>query len=280
MIDLDRLIAQAHDLEPLPATTTRLAAVAADPEAGLREVVELVSFDQALTARLLRYANSATVASREPVTSVSAAVNRVGTGTVLALAMSSAVKVRLHEPLPAYGLTEGDLWRHSVACALAVDSLVRVGKLSVPPGTFSAALLHDLGKLVLARFLDDEVLTVLREAREQGGLTELQAEVEVLSVHHAELGGLIARDWDLPESIVDGITHHHDADPGDDRVGAAVHLADMVAHAAAGAGAAERPGLAEALDAAASRLGIAPARLDLVRQAVSDGLEERVARYS
>lgn len=280
MIDLDRLIRQANDLEPLPATAARLAAIAADPDAGIREVVELVSFDQALTARLLRFANSAAVGSREPITTVQAAINRLGTGTVVTVALGNAVKGKLHAAVPAYGLGEGELWRHSVACALAVETIAAVGRVAVPGAAFTAALLHDVGKLVLARFLEPEILEVLREAREQGHLPPLEAESQVLGVHHAELGGLIAQHWQLPEPIVWGISHHHTPtdEPSDDVAGI-VQLADLLAHRAAPSKANGQTD-AEGVGRAVARVGIAAQPLERVEKVVAEKLDERIARYA
>lgn len=280
MIDLDRLIRQANDLEPLPATAARLAAIAADPDTGVREVVELVSFDQALTARLLRFANSAAVGSREPITTVQAAIHRLGTGTVVTVAMGNAVKGKLDAAVPAYGLGEGELWRHSVACALAVETLAAVGKVAVPGAAFTAALLHDVGKLVLARFLEPEILEVLREARQQGHLSPLEAESQVLGVHHAELGGLIAQHWQLPEPIVWGISHHHGpTDETDDDVAGIVRLADLLAHRAVPPSSSD-PAMPEAVDRAATRVGVGAQPLERVEKLIAERLDERLGRYA
>ncbi len=277
MIDLDRLIQQANDLEPLPGTTTRLAALAADPDAGIRELVDLVSFDQALTARLLRFANSAAVGSREPVASVQGAIQRLGTGTVLTVAMGAAVKGRLMAAVPQYGIGEGGLWRHSIAAALAIEALVRIGRVSAPSAAFSAALLHDVGKLVLSRFLDPEVLAVLHEARTAGGLSALAAEVEVLSVHHAELGGLIAQHWKLPDAIVQGISKHHTADEHDD-VARLVRLADLLAHHQHPVS--DAPVSEDDLSAAAAPFRLTAPTLERVEQAIADDFDGRLARYA
>lgn len=278
MIDLDRLIRQANHLEPLPATTTRLASLAADPDAGIRELVDIVSFDQALTARLLRFANSAAVGSREPVASVQTAIQRLGTGTVLTVAMGAAVRGPLTAAVPQYGLAEGELWRHSIASAMAIEALVRVARVSAPSAAFTAALLHDVGKLVLARFLDAEVLRVLHAARTEGGLSPLEAEVDVLSVHHAELGGLIAQHWKLPDAIVQGISKHHTADGNDDDVARLVRLADLIAHH-------QHPisdaAVTEAeLDAAAAPFRINSTTLQRVEQTIADDFDGRLARYA
>ncbi len=244
MIQLDALIRSAEELEPLPASVTRLARLVSREDSDLREVVRVIELDQALTARLLRSANSAMSAAVSPITTVRSAVLRVGTGAVLSLATGAAVQQRLGTRLPAYGLEEGALWKHSLVAALAAEIWTRHARVSPPAESFTAALLHDIGKLVLARFLEPEICQVLAEAIGDGHLNPLAAESEVLGVNHAELGGLIAQHWNLPDTIVAGITHHHEPGSVSESVWSGradiqlicdtVHLADVTAYVVSG----------------------------------------------
>lgn len=214
MLDLHQLIAKAYDLDPIPMSGTKLANLVADPDSSLESITQVVSLDQALTARVLRVANSAASAARAQITTVKDAVVRLGRSAIVTLGMGAKVRQQLQQPLPEFGLAENVLWRHSVAAALAVESMGILGKAPIPPESYAAALLHDIGKLVLARFLDPETLTYLRRAQEEGRCNPLQAEMEILEVNHAELGGMIARHWGLPNSLALGIQYHHS--PTDD----------------------------------------------------------------
>jgi HD-like signal output (HDOD) protein len=240
MIDIRALTRSAQHLEALPASATRLAALAAADNLNLQDVVQVVALDQALTLRVLQAANSAASASVMPIATIKDAVIRLGLHSLLSLATAVGVQKRMARALPEYGLTEGALWRHSVAAALAAESAQTFCRVSLPPGTYSAALLHDVGKLVMARFLDPEVLRVLAAAREEGGLSSLRAESELLLVHHGELGGLIAQHWQLPERLVTGIIHHHTPGQANDIIADAVHVANIAAkHAGTGYSATE-----------------------------------------
>jgi HD-like signal output (HDOD) protein len=229
VIDLDALAQAAACLDPLPASVVRLAGVVASGDPDLGEIAEIVSFDQALTAGLLRAANSSWSAARTPVTTVRDAIVRLGSAAVLSMALDVNVKARMNRAVPEYGLAEGDLWRHSVAASLAGELLQRRARAEVPPEAVAASLLHDVGKLLMARFLDADLLLALQRAHDEGGLSRMAAEAEVLGVHHGELGALVAQDWDLPEGIVVGIAYHHDPDSCDATVAYTVHLADCVA---------------------------------------------------
>ncbi len=206
MIDLGRVVASASGLDPLPATALRLADLLGE-DAAFEEIERVVSFDPALTARLLRFANGANTAGLAPVTSVHAAISRLGTGAVLSLAVGTTLRDLLHRP-DAELRGENLLWTHSVTAGLAARDLNRFCRHRVPPETFTAALLHDIGKLILARFLCAKVRGVVADTV-ASGIAPLDAEREVLGVDHAEVGALVAEHWRLPDALVQAIRFHH-----------------------------------------------------------------------
>ena len=232
MIDLSTLQSEAQSLAPLPQSATRLASLLVGDSWNIEHICEVVRLDEALTGRLLGFANSVRGGSRDTIGTVEAAVMRLGSGTVLGLALTGSLHREYQRPLPAYGLDEGGLWRHSVAAALAVEESRRFCKRTIPVEAFATALLHDVGKLVLARHLTDEVLETLHAVR---GDTSIDAVLEktVAELDHAELGGIVATSWGLPSSIVAAITHHEaplDAPDDQGRVlSSIVGLADAVA---------------------------------------------------
>ncbi len=229
MINLDEVISSSSDLEPLPMSVTRLASMVVSDDTDLNEIAEVISYDQSLTARLLRWANSAASANTMPVTSVDDAVMRMGTGIILEVAMAASVRKEFNQSIPEYGLTEGELWKHSIASALAVDIFKGRTSVEVPQESFTTALLHDVGKLVLMQYLDADTLGLLNTARQKGGASERQAESELLLVHHGEVGGLVAQHWKLPESIVTGIIYHHTPEEIDEPLPYVVQMANIVA---------------------------------------------------
>jgi len=107
--------------------------------------------------------------------------------------------------------------------------LQALAKVPTPPETFTAALLHDVGKLVMGRFLSPEILGLIRRAQEVDHLGQLEAESLLLGANHAELGGLIAQHWQLPPRVVQGITYHHNPEQGMDVVCDLTYLANLLA---------------------------------------------------
>lgn len=277
VIDLDAVSRAAGCFEPLPTSVTRLAVLVVDDAPDLAQIVEIVRFDQALTAALLRRANSSWSASRTQITTVQDAVVRLGAGPVVALALGVNVRDRLTRPVPTYGLAEGELWDHAVAATLAAEALMRVTSRRLPAETPTAALLHDVGKLVMARFVGAPDLARIESALEHGA-TRMQAEADVLGVDHAELGGMIARAWDLPESLVAGIAGHHAPDGESGPIALGVHLADVVAKAV-GAGVDDNAEL-EVFARSMGELGVSADAYDDVCRFVVDRFTEVAKRFA
>ncbi len=229
MINIDELIQQANDLAPLPASTVRLAQLVSSPDYHMDEVVALIDFDQALTVKLLRAANSAAEASKTKVGTVIEAVLRLGAARILSMAVATGAKPLLQNRIPAYGLDEGGLWRHSVAAAVAAEVLPGFCQQEIPPESFTAALLHDVGKLVMGRFIDPKILGYIQQAQEVEKIGRLEAEMLIIKVHHAELGGLIARHWQLPERVAQAIGYHHQPELPHERVCDVTYVANQIA---------------------------------------------------
>ena len=228
-IDLKEVVQSAFTLPAMPASTVRLAALIASHNYNVEDVVEIVSFDPVLTLRIIRAANSAATGGATPATSVKEAAMRIGSAQLLSLAAATHARGIMKSELPEFGLAGGELWQHGITTALVAELLPDYCTTPIPAETFTAALLHDIGKLNLARFLNAETLAWLHRARAQGNASALEAEREILNVHHGELGGMIAQHWKLPDSIVQAIIHHHTPEEGCTTACHTVYLANLVA---------------------------------------------------
>ena len=286
MVDLDVLLRKARELDPMPDSALRLAVLLAQEDWILEEIVGVIELDPALTGRLLSRANSVLSGSREPISTVRPAVIRLGPGVVLSLALSSVVRREMERSVVAYGLGEGELWRHAVASALAVDQCGSFCRAAPSLGVHAAALLHDVGKLVLDRHVSSDVRSLLERTHNEGeetsgGAMSFEAEGQALGVDHAWLGGEIARAWKLPPEIVGGIAHHHLPDKaGEDEtrtLASFVALADAVAHQIGAGCGNQLPGLSKK---SIQRLGINRQGFDSLSQATSQRLQRTLELYS
>lgn len=231
-LDTQALVREATHLAPLPHAALKLVAILSRDDWQPEEVLEVVRLDPVLTGKVLGAANSAASGAAGKILQVDDAVRRIGPRAVVGLALAAGIKGRMAQALPQFGLGEGELWRHSVAALLAAESASAHFRLPYSNAAVTAALLHDVGKVLMARFLDPETLDYLRLARMEGGHSMREAELEVLTISHGELGALVATHWGMPEEIARAVQYHHDlaGAPSAHRGDAAlVQLADSVA---------------------------------------------------
>ncbi|MGI9657396.1 MAG: HDOD domain-containing protein [Gaiellaceae bacterium] len=222
----DRLIELAREVQPLPASVPRLGAVIGSEQAEVDTVCAVLRDDPGLVAAVLREANSATSAARDPIETIDTAVIRLGLARVLAIAVNQSAQSELSTAALAYGLGEGILYRHSIAVSHVAEVLRPLSPVSLGPEVVTCALLHDIGMIVLAQVLDRQGLDVA--LAEHARL--VHAERSLVDIDHAELGSDLAALWKLPDSVAAGIRHHHEPNESSSDIAAAVALADAVTH--------------------------------------------------
>ena len=224
-------LAEIEALYPLSPSVGRLATLVCDESVDFGEVVRVIELDQAFTANVLRLANSAWSASRTPIGTVKDAVGRLGSDRILQLVVGNRLAGLMQQPCDGYELAERELWRHSVASALAAELLAGRASVSVPRLAFTAALVHDIGKLVLSRHLTSELVDEVRALMLTEDRCYLDAEREVLGIDHSEVGGAVAEHWRFPEELIRAIENHHEPDVLATPVLDVIHIANFVAKA-------------------------------------------------
>ena len=222
-------LSEIAELAPMPASIGRLCTMMNQPDTTIAEISRLVELDQALTANTLKMANSAWSSAKSPIATVRQAVIRLGTARILGLALAQNIANKFKSPFEGYNLAEHELWRHSVAAALAAEIMNEFTNRHIPGVAFTGALLHDIGKLILARHIDKQMLEKIHQMMSEDNATYLEAERALLKTDHAVVGGEIARHWQFPEQLVYAIEKHHDIDLNADPVYDAVHIANAIA---------------------------------------------------
>jgi putative nucleotidyltransferase with HDIG domain len=263
MISLAVLSEGVDKLDPMPISLPKLAEALADTGSNLRDMVRIVEYDAALTANTIRWANSAAYAPRDPILTVRDAIMRLGAGRVLQLAVGGRVKALLGGPCPGYDLGEKELWNHSVTAALGADLLSRFARQSIPPVAFTAALLHDIGKLIISRQISREMHREIVDVVDRENLPFFEAERVVLGVSHAEIGGVVAKRWSFPDILVDCIRLHHDPDDESHISPAldAVHIGNVVAKSLGVGMGSEQMNMVACANSA-RRLGLTPEKFE------------------
>jgi len=205
---VQRLRAEVVARKNLPTIPTVLAKILqlVDSESSSgRDLIAVIEHDQALTGKMLRLANSAFFGQSRKVATIPRAVVLLGFSTVRNLALGVKVWDALGNGIAKTRLEE--LWSHAVAVAAAGRSLAtRLGG-GDPDEAFTAGLLHDVGRLVLAMRFRDDYWRAVGGAHEGGDLETLER--EVVGVDHAEVGAWILEAWSLPPGIIEAVRAHH-----------------------------------------------------------------------
>lgn len=226
----DRYLSNVASLPPAPMLVTELLKLFQEPDRDIDQVVKLISYEPALTAQILRTCNSVYFAGDEPPSDIFEAVSRIGFYQVYCLVVSIFGAKTKSMKGAGEGINVDELWRHSVAVAVSAGVVAdHVGQQKAT--AFTAGLLHDIGKLVLAAAERRPYALLIQQAKQQGRGLSL-VERSVLGTDHAELGGELMRRWKLPPDVVVGVRHHHalEGAPPYRQLTAAVQVGDMFAH--------------------------------------------------
>jgi putative nucleotidyltransferase with HDIG domain len=204
----DRIIESIKELPPFPIVIQRAIQLIDDPNSSAQQVVEVVQFDQSITFDVLKVCNSAYFGLRRKVRSLKEAVVMVGFDQLLDIILSHESRLFFQESFKGYDLNQGDLWKHSVASGILSRILSKHLGHTNPNSLFTATLLHDIGKIVLNRYLID-YYDKIKFLIHKESLSFVEAEKKILGIDHAELGGRIVERWEFPEDIVMAIRYHH-----------------------------------------------------------------------
>lgn len=228
----DRIRAIAGRMDRLPsvsATFLELQRAVSEPAVAIDRIAEVVQGDPAMSAKVLQLCNSAYFGSARQVNTIKAAVQYLGIELLKGLALSTQVFGAV-EAQPVAGLALARLQMHSVLTARAAQLFLSCTPLGEE--AFTAGLMHDVGKIVLALGMPEEYAAIVAEAG-RGGRPEHEVEREALGVTHAEAGAYLLGVWGLPFSIIESTAFHHrpgEVSDGPSDVLAAVHAADALLH--------------------------------------------------
>lgn len=208
MSNINSIIKKIDRLTPIPQVASKVMSIVEDPKSSMYDLSKVIIFDTAVTANLLKVVNSAYFGLPGKVDSVHQAIVYLGMAQVVDLVLLSASGENLQTAQEGYDLEAGELWKYSVASALIARELAEKKGVKDTHLIFTAALLKDIGKVILNQYVKDSFDKINVLVTKQN-FTFREAEKEVIGIDHAELGGMVAENWKFSPKMVEIIRHHH-----------------------------------------------------------------------
>jgi putative nucleotidyltransferase with HDIG domain len=206
---LDKILLSIKKLPAFPATVQRVTELLKNEDYSVNDIVAVIKFDQAVTANILKISNSTYFGVRQKIKTIHDAVVYLGQQHLIRAIQTASISKFFTNK--GYGDKASELWEHSVAVALMSQILSRQFYNQDNSVLYTAALLHDVGKLVMGEYVQDAAKKIF-ELVNNKSYSFLEAEEEVVGINHADLGGRIAEYWNFPSEIRDAIALHHHPD--------------------------------------------------------------------
>ena len=198
------------DLPSLPIVIDRIISAAADKKTTTEELAEIISYDQGMTNRLLRLANSIYYAQKNQVDTVKRAITVIGFDEVIGIAIGMGILSSFSDK-SNLKLDMKAMWIHGIGVATAAKEIAKRTNPTVATKVFIPALLHDMGKVIFSIYFRNEYITV-RQAAIEKKKPLYYAEKAIFKIDHAMLAGLLMKRWNFPMSILLPCRFHHSPD--------------------------------------------------------------------
>jgi putative nucleotidyltransferase with HDIG domain len=201
----------AEDLQ-LPVRNSvgnELRKLAEDGNCSFAQLERLLLRDQALASQILKVSNSSFYMGLSKVTTVRAAISRLGLEQIVSIALLVAERSIYQSRDALVGGYMAKLWKHALACALGAKWLAaKSGFPELAYEAFMAGLFHDIGKLLLLKVIED-----VRKVPDLERAFPESLLIEVLDTMHAEQGYRLVQRWNLPEQYAEIAHTHHQQEP-------------------------------------------------------------------
>jgi putative nucleotidyltransferase with HDIG domain len=203
---LRRLVSQLPKIPSLPTLYTELVDELGKDESSTRKVGEIVKKDIGMTVKILQIVNSAFFGLRRQISDSKSAVEFLGLDTISSLTLGLGVIAQFESQASSSFFAE--LWGHSMAVGMAANKIAMIEDRETANDAFTAGLLHDIGRVILAVNLPDEFKKV-DEMMEDENISMVEAEKRIFGATHAEVGAYLLGLWGLPSQVVRAVAFHH-----------------------------------------------------------------------
>jgi putative nucleotidyltransferase with HDIG domain len=211
MAMIEKILASIKKLPAFPVTIQRVIELLRNDDYLVQEVAQVIKYDQAIAANVLKISNSAYLGTRQKIRTIPDAIVYLGQRQLIRAVQTAGVSRLFIKGAKSGDGKAKELWEHAVAVAVMSQILCRRLNRREDGALYTAALVHDIGKLIMVEYAPEASEKISRLVSGDG-LSFLEAEEEILGINHAELGGRIAEHWNFPAELRDAIAYHHRPD--------------------------------------------------------------------
>ena len=216
-----------REISTLPTVVLKVNQMLQDFRTTAEQLCRVIETDPALVINILRLVNSSFYGFKSTISNIGNAIIILGFNTIQHAVVSLSVIKTLTPKTILNQLDIQDFWRHSLAVATISRHLADHVDKNMSSDCFTAGLLHDIGKLILASYFPDHFETIT-QMRLESDISFINAEKKTGALNHAVIGAYLAEEWLLPKPLVDAIWHHHDIFSGSHQSAAIIGTADIL----------------------------------------------------
>lgn len=196
------LVNSVKDIQAMPSVIVRVLNVMKKPTVSMKELGDIVMYDQSLTVKMLALVNSAYYGFSQQISSISIALSLLGMVKVKNIIVAVAMKPMMS------GAGDKELWKHSIRVAAGCEYLAKLTNIMDADEAFISGFIHDIGKMVL-NITNPKIYEKVMKIVNTGECDILEAEKKYFDSDHVRTGSLLAKRWQLPILLANIVSYHH-----------------------------------------------------------------------
>jgi putative nucleotidyltransferase with HDIG domain len=228
---VSRAVSAISEITTLPEVTVKIIDIVENHRSTAKDLHDVIKTDPAMSAKILKVVNSAFYGLPGQISGMDRAIVLLGLSAVKNIAIAASISRLFKGDKPHPHFSAKDLWRHTVAVAVAARKLtIATGNSVGAEDVFVGGLIHDLGIMIERQTFGDQLLTVVEKCLETGG-DFCDIETELLGANHQEFGVGLATKWKFPKPLLTIIGYHHQPEllpPGQQQLASIVEIADLL----------------------------------------------------
>ncbi len=208
---INSILSKTIDLPTSKTTFWAILELSQNPDASVKDLENIIQNDTSLSAKVLKLVNSSYYGLKNPVVNVKIAIRLLGIGTIKTIALATSIFDFIGFE---HIINKNGLWLHSWMVGFLSKTFAEKFSLPDKDTLFTAGLLHDIGKLILSKYLPVEYKLVLLqlETKDIDEITEITLEKECINFTHCYIGAMVLKKWHFPEKITYIVENHHNTD--------------------------------------------------------------------